>query len=116
MKKRSKLWLTVVPLYVFTLLFVLGPMIYMVVLSFQTRAEVWGVVNEFTLDNYKNIFHPVYLQTFAESFKLAITSTLFIVAIGYPFGYLDVYKRQGRTCPCAISPTLPKRKKCCICF
>lgn len=87
MKKRSKLWLTVVPLYVFTLLFVLGPMIYMVVLSFQTRAEVWGVVNEFTLDNYKNIFHPVYLQTFAESFKLAITSTLFIVAIGYPFGY-----------------------------
>ena len=38
MKKRSKLWLTVVPLYVFTLLFVLGPMIYMVVLSFQTRA------------------------------------------------------------------------------
>ena len=44
MKKRSKLWLTVVPLYVFTLLFVLGPMIYMVVLSFQTRAEVWGVV------------------------------------------------------------------------
>lgn len=66
MKKRSKLWLTVVPLYVFTLLFVLGPMIYMVVLSFQTRAEVWGVVNEFTLDNYKNIFHPVYLQTFAE--------------------------------------------------
>ncbi len=87
MKKRSKLWLTVVPLYVFTLLFVLGPMIYMVVLSFQTRAEVWGVVNQFTLDNYKNIFHPVYLQTFAESFKLAITSTLFIVAIGYPFGY-----------------------------
>ena len=87
MKKRSKLWLTVVPLYVFTLLFVLGPMIYMVVLSFQTRAEVWGVVNHFTLDNYKNIFHPVYLQTFAESFKLAIISTLFIVAIGYPFGY-----------------------------
>ncbi|WP_367924855.1 ABC transporter permease [uncultured Ruthenibacterium sp.] len=87
MKKHSKLWLTVVPLYLFTLLFVLGPMIYMVVLSFQTRAEVWGVVNQFTLDNYKNIFHPVYLQTFAESFKLAITSTLFIVAIGYPFGY-----------------------------
>ena len=87
MKKHSKLWLTVVPLYVFTLLFVLGPMVYMVVLSFQTRAEVWGVVNQFTLENYKNIFHPVYLQTFVESFKLAITSTVCIVAIGYPFGY-----------------------------
>lgn len=84
--KRS-LWLTVLPLYVFTLVFVAGPLIYMVVLSFQTRAEGWGVVNEFTLKNYLNIFDPVYLRTFLESFKLAFLSTGVIVLIGYPFGY-----------------------------
>lgn len=86
-RRRSSLWLTVLPMYAFTLLFVLGPLIYMFVLSFQTRAEVWGVVNEFTLDNYKNILNSVYLNTFVESFKLAITSTLLIILIGYPFGY-----------------------------
>lgn len=32
-------------------------------------------------------FQPVYLNTFVESFKLALTSTLLICAIGYPFGY-----------------------------
>ena len=69
------------------MVFVAGPLVYMFVLSFQTRAEVWGVVNQFTLDNYKNIFQPVYLNTFVESFKLALTSTLLICAIGYPFGY-----------------------------
>ncbi|MEG1068861.1 MAG: ABC transporter permease [Ruthenibacterium sp.] len=86
-RKKSSLWLTVAPLYVFTLLFVAGPLIYMLVLSFQTRAEVWGVINEFTLNNYKNILEPVYLNTFLESFKLAFLSTGIIILIGYPFGY-----------------------------
>ena len=86
-KSKRSLWLTIAPLYLFTLLFVAGPLVYMLVLSFQTRAEVWGVVNKFTLANYKNIFEPVYLNTFAESFKLAFLSTGLIVAIGYPFGY-----------------------------
>lgn len=86
-KVNYGIWLTILPLYLFTLLFVAGPLIYMVVLSFQTRAEVWGVVNRFTLDNYKNILDSVYLQTFWESIKLAFTSTLLIAVIGYPFGY-----------------------------
>ena len=60
----------------------------MVVLSFLTRAESWGVVNEFTFKNYLDILQPVYLTTFAESFKLAILTTVLVVAIGYPFGYL----------------------------
>ena len=79
--------LSVLPMYIFTTVFVLGPLIYMVFLSFQTRAEVWGVINEFTLKNYGDIFQPVYLKTFWESIKLATISTFFIILIGYPFGY-----------------------------
>lgn len=86
-RRGGSLWLTLLPLYFFTLVFVAGPLIYMVVLSFQTRAEIWGVVNQFTLDNYQNIFHPAYLNTFVQSFKLAVTSTVLIGLIGYPFGY-----------------------------
>ena len=86
-RKHTGVWLMLAPLYIFTLLFVAGPLIYMVVLSFQQRAEVWGVVHTFTLENYKNILTPVYLQTFAESFNLALTSTALITHIGYPFGY-----------------------------
>ena len=83
-KKRGGVWLTLLPLYLFTLVFVAGPLVYMLVLSFQTRAEVWGVIHEFTTDNYQNILQPVYLNTFLESFRLAIVSTLLICAIGYP--------------------------------
>lgn len=75
------------PLYLFTLFFITGPLIYMFILSFLQRAEVWGVVNKFTLQNYINILQPIYLKTFLESFKLAIITTLFNIIVGYPFGY-----------------------------
>lgn len=77
----------VLPMYIFTLLFILGPLVYMFILSFQTRAETWGVINEFTLKNYADIFQPVYLNTFLQSLKLALISTVSIALIGYPFGY-----------------------------
>lgn len=89
-KKKQRLGpatFTLVPIYVMTLLFVAGPLVYMVVLSFMTRAETWGVVNEFTLKNYRDILEPVYLQTFVQSLKLALLSTVLIALIGYPFGY-----------------------------
>ncbi len=87
MKKSKSIWLTLLPLYAFTLLFVAGPLIYMVYLSFQTPSDSWGVVNEFSVQSYINIFDPVYLNTFLQSFQLALISTFFIVLIGYPFGY-----------------------------
>lgn len=86
-KKRDGWWLTVAPLYGFTLFFVALPLVYLLVLSFLTRAQTWGVVNAFTLDNYLKMVKPVYLNTFKESFQLAILTTVSTLVIGYPFGY-----------------------------
>ena len=89
-KKRNKYGgeaLTLVPLYLFTLLFLVGPLVYMVVLSFLTQADTWGVVPEFTLENYAAIGGPVYLETFWESLKLAVITTVLVIGLGYPFGY-----------------------------
>ena len=75
------------PLYLFTVIFLIGPFVYMIVLSFLTRAETWGVVHEFTLDNYAKILKPLYLSTFGRSLKLALEVTVLIALTGYPFGY-----------------------------
>ena len=83
---RATIWM-ILPLYIFTLIFVACPLIYMVALSFATPGEVHGVQWIFTLDNYRKLLEPVYLDTFVQSFQLAITSTVFITLIGYPFGY-----------------------------
>lgn len=86
-KKKVGLWLTVMPLYLFTLVFVVGPLIYMFVLSFCTRGDHYETVMTFTLDNYKKIAEPVYRNTFMESIKLAFTTTTITILLGYPFGY-----------------------------
>ncbi|MCR5089533.1 MAG: ABC transporter permease [Oscillospiraceae bacterium] len=75
------------PMYLFTLVFLIGPFVYMIVLSFLTRGETWGVVNEFTLRNYSRILEPLYFRTLTESVKLAFTVTVFVCLLGYPFGY-----------------------------
>ena len=87
------------PLYLFTVIFLIGPFLYMFVLSFLTRAETWGIVHEFTAGNYLKILKPLYLNTFTESLKLALIVTALIVLVGYPFGYYMGKlppKRRGR--------------------
>lgn len=86
-KQKNHWWMTVAPLYLFTIIFVALPIVYLIVLSFMTRAETWGVVNDLTFDNYKKILNPVYLNTFRESFQLAILTTVCTLILGYPFGY-----------------------------
>lgn len=89
-KKKTTGWgylLTLLPIYLFTVIFVLGPLVYMLILSFLKRAESWGVVWEFSLQNYADMFDPVYMHTFKESIKLAFISTILVGLIGYPCGY-----------------------------
>lgn len=89
--KQKRKWnpyvLTLLPLYIFTAIFVLGPLIYMVIMSFMTRSDSFGVVAQFSVQGYKDILEPVYLKTFWESIKLALISTGIMILIGYPFGY-----------------------------
>ena len=80
-------FLPALPLIFFTLVFVLGPLIYMLGLSFMTKAETWGVLAEFTTKNYTDIFKEVYLTTFWESIKMALITTSLTLLVGYPFGY-----------------------------
>ena len=75
------------PLYLFTVVFLIGPFAYMLILSFLTRAETWGIINVFTVDNYLKILKPIYLNTFRESVRLALLVTALIVVVGYPYGY-----------------------------
>lgn len=86
-RRERSAFVMLIPLYISALVFVLGPLGYMVVLSFMKRSGQWGVENAFTLENYAGILHPVYLQTFFQSIQLALLCTVIIIFIGYPFGY-----------------------------
>ena len=93
-KKHIPFPLSLMPMYLFTLAFVLGPLVYLIALSFMRRHGAWGVEAVFSLHNYRLIFEPVYLETFKKSVELALISTLAVALAGYPFGYFMA--RLGR--------------------
>ena len=77
------------PMYIFTLLFILGPIIYMFVVSFATNnSSGYGFTWTFTLGTiFARMLDPVYVDCFVQSFKLAFSTTILVILIGYPFGY-----------------------------
>ncbi len=83
---KNKLFLA--PIVIFSVLFIILPIIYVVVISFMQKDDLWGVRYIFTVDNYKEILSPVYLKTFVNSLSMAVITTVITAIIGYPFGYI----------------------------
>jgi len=87
-KDRRFALLLKLPLYLWTVLFVLAALGYVIALSLQGRGELIGVSGQWTLDNYARLREPQYFQVLVNSLRLAALTTLLCALIGYPFGYL----------------------------
>ena len=92
-QKSGSVWM-ILPLYIFTIIFVAGPLLYMVALSFAQPKAGHGVEWVFTLANYKKILDPVYMKTFTGSFQLAVTSTI-IICLMLPFWVNSLIRLYG---------------------
>ncbi len=87
MKNTLTAKLLTLPIILFSIFFVVVPIIFVVVFSFLQKDVNWGVTSDFTLANYQKIIQAVYLKTFGTSLKLAATVTGITALLGYPFGY-----------------------------
>ena len=78
---------TLSPSAFWLIVFTLVPMGIVVYFSFLTRGP-WGtIVEEFTLDSYRQILDPLFLKIFARSFKLASLTVVICLAAGYLIAY-----------------------------
>ena len=96
MKKRSKKTWLCAPLYLWCILFVGLPLVYVAGVSFCTRDATWGITAVFTLENYRMIVDPMYLRVFTESLLLSAVCTVIALLIGYPFAYAMVKATPAR--------------------
>lgn len=96
--KKIKQNAPAIPILVWIGFLVGVPLIFVLVLSFLSRDNLGNIVFQFTLDNYKKIFDPIYLKVFFDSFLLAALTALTTLLIGYPVAYftanLDPKKRS----------------------
>jgi len=80
-----------IPLYVWTAVFVLFPLAIVIYFAF-TRAGGTGF--EFSLEGFSRLADPMYLGVVLKSFKIAIISTLVCILCGYPAAYILARSRS----------------------
>jgi spermidine/putrescine transport system permease protein len=93
-KKKTNLPLivTVGPVSTWMILLVAIPFIYVFAMSFMNKGAYGGVVIGFTLNNFKQVFDPLYLKVFGESFLISAFATIICIIIAYPFTYFIAQK------------------------
>ncbi|MDR1360074.1 MAG: ABC transporter permease subunit [Deltaproteobacteria bacterium] len=68
-------------------LFALLPNAVLLLVAFLDRGETGFFIPSLTLDNFRELFGPVYLSVLRDSLRLALLSTLVCLLVAYPFAY-----------------------------
>ena len=84
---RFEGWRLVSPGLLWTTVFCLLPMVVVLAVSLATRGTYGGVLWEFSLDNYRDLLHPLYGRIFGQSLLLAGMTTGICLALGFPLAY-----------------------------
>ena len=80
------------PITVWSLLFIIAPMLLLLFISFMTKGPLGIIQYKFTLDNYLTILDPVYFGVVKQSVVVAFVTTVLCVLMGYPFAYFMANK------------------------
>ena len=90
MEKKHSLFKTIfiLPVIVYTFILIFLPLIYILFLSFCKSDSYGGIIYEFTLSNYLNIFDITYIKMLLKSSLIAIVATFICILISYPFALI----------------------------
>lgn len=84
MKRNSNSYLAS-PYIVWSLIFIVIPLLLIVFFSF-TKQEQGQYV--FSLENFERLMDPIYFKVFGRSIWLALLSTIICLLVGYPAAYI----------------------------
>ena len=80
--------ITVAIIFSWLIFFVLIPNLLVLTVSFLTRDGSDFYALPFTLDNYANLFNPLYAQVVWNSLYMSGIATIICLIIGYPFAFM----------------------------
>lgn len=74
------------PYTAWSIIFIVVPLLLVVYYSFTQTSESGHML--FTLDNYKEVFNPLFYKVFVRSFAISAVATIACIIIGYPVAYI----------------------------
>lgn len=89
------------------MLFLALPIIYICLISFMTRSRYSGVEWIFSLEGYKSLLNPLYVNIILDSLVLAFQTTLICLLVAYPFAYILAKMRPSIRGFCILLVMLP---------
>lgn len=87
-RHRGEVLSFVGPLYLWMVLFLALPLVYVVAISFLEKGTYGGVQMIFTLENYTALWNPTYGRVIWRSIVLAFWTSLICLLISYPFSFI----------------------------
>ena len=83
------------PIMIYTFILIVLPLVYILFLSFFESDSYGGIVYNFTLNNYFNIFDITYLKILFKSSLIALITTFICALISYPFALIIRSKSES---------------------
>ncbi len=94
-KKHSiEKYLFTIPVIIYSLLLILLPLLYVLLISFFKSDSYGGMIYTFTLSNYIEIFNITYVRIFLKSIGIALITTTICLFIAYPFAISLMSKKE----------------------
>ena len=94
MKKNLGPISTLSPIVIWMLSLFLVPILLVLLVSFFTRGEVGDIEYILTLSNYSKLIDARYVKILFDSLVIAVFTTAFCLALGYPFAYFVARSRN----------------------
>lgn len=87
MKKNNNIFRTLftAPAIIYAFVLILLPLMYIFFLSFCKSDSYGGILYQFTISNYLNIFDITYMKILFKSSLIALITTIICICIAYPF-------------------------------
>ena len=82
------------PVIIYSLLLILIPLLYILLISFYKSDSYGGMIHTLTLSNYYEIFNITYVRIFIKSVVIALTTTIICLFISYPFAIALMDKKE----------------------
>lgn len=95
------------PITIWSILFIILPIVLLAYMSFMTKGPLGRVVYKFTFDNYLEILKPVYAVVIKQSLIIAFWTTVLTVLLGYPLASLIAHMKSKNASLWTILLMLP---------
>lgn len=83
------------------------PMLLIMFYAFTTLPDSNIIQLKFTLDNFKEVFDPVFIGVFWRSIRIAIITTTIALLLGYPLAYIISRQNEKRQTLLILLVTIP---------